>query len=92
MLALLFVIILAFPVILKAGGAILGAGIGIVAALGAAAFVAFVLLMVFGGAGILVIGAVGLVAIILLAVALPFLAPLFIIALPVFILVKIFSR
>jgi hypothetical protein len=80
------------PVILHLVGAIGGIVLGILAALGAALFVVFILVLVLSGAGLLVAGVLGLVAVILLAIALPVLAPLLIVLIPVAILIKLFSR
>lgn len=49
----------------------------------------FILTVVFSGVGLLVAGIIGLVGVILLAVALPFLAPLFIVIIPVVLLLKL---
>ena len=69
------------PFLMKMVGAIVGMTLGIVITLGVLLFVGFVLIVAFSGAGILVGGILGLVGVILLALALPILAPLFIVLL-----------
>jgi len=60
-------------------------------ALGVVLLVGFILVLVFSGVGLLVPGILGLVGIILLAVALPILAPLFFVILLVVILIKLIA-
>lgn len=69
--------------------ALSGITIGILAIIGSILLVGFILTVVFSGVGILLAGVFGLVGVILLAVALPFLAPLFIVIVPVVLLMKL---
>jgi hypothetical protein len=79
------------PIMLKAIGAVVGLAFGFLIAVGVILLVGFILVLVFSGVGLLVPGILGLVGIILLAVALPILAPLFFVVLLVVILVKLIS-
>lgn len=83
---------LAFPFLLHLVGALVGLAFGIAVALGVLLLVGFVLVAVFSGAGILTAGILGLVGVILLALALPVLAPLFLVLLPVILILWLISR
>lgn len=75
-----------FPGLIGAFG---GITVGILSTIGALLLVGFILTVVFSGVGLLVAGTIGLVGVILLAIALPFLAPLFIVIIPVVLLLKL---
>jgi hypothetical protein len=95
LLTLCVLIVLAalfMPFILKLACVLGGVAIGILAALGAVLFVVFILLLVLSGTGLLAAGVLGLVAVLLLAIVLPVLAPLLIVIIPVAILIKLFGR
>ena len=80
---------LLYPFILAALGEIAGVFFGGMVALGAILFVGFILTVVFLGTGLPVGAIFGLVGLIMLAVAFPILAPLFIVLLPIVILIKL---
>lgn len=77
------------PFLIKVVGALVGLAFGVVTALGVLMLAGFILIVAFSGAGILSGAVLGLVGVILLALALPFLAPLFIVLLPVILLVRL---
>ena len=70
-------------------GTFSGITVGILATIGALLLVGFIHIIVFSGVGLLIAGIIGLVGVILLAAALPFLAPLFIVIVPVVLLIKL---
>lgn len=78
---------LIFPFLLHMIGAAVGLAFGAVITIGVLLLVGFVLVAALSGAGILCGGILGLVGLILLALALPVLAPLFIVLLPLILLV-----
>jgi hypothetical protein len=84
---LVFFAALLLPFLLHVVGAIVGITFGIVITLGIVLFIGFILVIAFSGAGILVGGILGVVGVVLLALALPILAPLFIVLLPLILLV-----
>lgn len=89
---LIILVALFFPVIIDLIGALTGILLAFAITVGTLLFTGFILLVVFSGVGLLLAGVVGLVGLTLLAVALPFLAPLFIVLLPVIILLKLIAR
>ena len=92
-IALLIIIAaLLLPFIFKAVGALVGLAFGFAVVFGVLFFAGFILLIVFSGAGVLAAGVIGLVGVILLALALPILAPLFIVLLPIIILIWLITR
>ncbi len=82
---------LLLPVILKVVGAVVGLAFGAVVAIGALLFAGFIVVLVFSGVGLLIPVILGVVGVVLLAVALPVLAPLFFVVLLIVILVKLVS-
>ena len=66
-----------------------GITIRVLGSIGAFLLVGFILFVVFSWVGILLAGIIGLVGVILLSVALPFLAPVFIVIIPIVILMKL---
>jgi hypothetical protein len=69
-----------------------GATLGILGGLGGILLAAFIIMVVFFGVGILIAAILGLVGVILLAVALPFLSPFLIVIIPIVILLKLAGR
>jgi hypothetical protein len=63
--------------------------LGIVGAIGGILLAIFIIAVVFLGVGILISAILGLVGVILLAIALPFLAPFLIVIIPIVLLIKI---
>jgi hypothetical protein len=70
-------------------GTFSGIVVSVLAAAGALFLAGFIIVVVFSGVGLLVAGIIGLVGVILLALALPILAPLFIVIVPIVILLKL---
>ena len=73
-------------------GVAAGATLGILGGLGGILLAAFIIMVVFFGVGILIAAILGLVGVILLAVALPFLSPFLIVIIPIVILLKLAGR
>ena len=89
---LLIVAAICLPMILAAVGVIGGILLFLFGGLGLLLFIGFIFAVIAAGARLLVFGIFGLIGVILLAIALPILAPLFIVLIPVIILIKLVSR
>jgi len=80
------------PMILATVGIIGGVLLFVFAGLGGLLLVGFIIALVVAGARLLFLGVLGLIGVILLAIALPILAPLLLIIIPVAILIKLVFR
>jgi hypothetical protein len=78
--------------ILSPLGAVGGVTMGVLIAVGTALLVTGIVLLVVFGVGLLLFSILALVGVVLLAVALPFLAPFFIVLIPIAIIVKLVKR
>jgi hypothetical protein len=94
LILILLVIIAALflPKLLGIIGALTGLTIGLFAGIGGLLLTIFVLIAAFSGTGLLVFGILGLVGVILLAIALPLLAPFLFVIIPVIIIIKLLSH
>lgn len=83
---------LVLPKILAVVGVIGGLFLGLIVALGILLLVVFILGLTLSTVGLLTAGVLGLIGVILLAIVLPFLAPLLLVLIPIGIIIKLIFR
>ena len=83
---------LVLPKLLAVVGVIGGLFLGLIVALGIILLVVFILGLTVSGIGLLAAGVLGLIGVVLLAIVLPFLAPLFLVLIPIGIIIKLIFR
>jgi hypothetical protein len=82
---------LMMPFLLGIVGAIAGLAFAFMIAIGALLLVGFIVAVVLSGPALIVGAILGIVGVVLLALALPLLAPLFLVLLPIILLIKLIS-